>query len=128
MKLKEKIKEYLFSSELLRLNQLERQVQDLINRLRAASIQLDNAEKELEGCRKLLTQFVDIGVDVGYHSEDHSWAVICIAGRYEYVKFLPLTNGDARSVINFLKQFQYSNHVIDSPIAFREMVRDRILQ
>ena len=127
IKIKEKIKNWLFSTEIHRLDQLEKQVEDSTNRLRVAAIQLNNAEKEIEECRKLLTQFVDIGVDVGFHSDDHSWAVICIAGRPEYVKFMPLNHREAKSVLDFLKQFQYSRQVIDSPIAFREMVKDRFL-
>ena len=128
IKIKEKIKEWLFSSEMLRIKQLEKQIEESTNRLRLASIQLGNSEKEIEECRRLLTQFVDIGVDVGFHSDDHSWAVICIAGKTEYVKFMPLAHKDAKCVLNFLKQFQYSRQVIDSPFAFREMVRDRILR
>lgn len=113
---------------MLRIKQLEKQIEESTNRLRLASIQLGNSEKEIEECRRLLTQFVDIGVDVGFHSDDHSWAVICIAGKTEYVKFMPLAHKDARYVLDFLKQFQYSRQVIDSPFAFREMVKDRILR
>lgn len=128
IKIKEKIKEWLFSSEMLRIKQLEKQIEESTNRLRLASIQLGNSEKEIEECRRLLTQFVDMGVDVGFYSDDHSWAVICIAGKSEYVKFMPLAHKDAKCVLDFLKQFQYSSQVIDSPFAFREMVRDRILR
>ena len=128
IKIKGKIKEWLFSSEMLRIKQLEKQIEESTNRLRLASIQLGNSEKEIEECRRLLTQFVDMGVDVGFHSDDHSWAVICIAGKPEYVKFMPLAHKDAKCVLDFLKQFQYSRQVIDSPFAFREMVRDRIFK
>ena len=128
IKIKEKIKEWLFSSEILKIKQLEKQIEESINRLRLASIQLGNSEKEIEECRRLLTQFVDMGVDVGFHSDDHSWAVICIAGKPEYVKFMPLAHKDAKCVLDFLKQFQYSSQVLDSPFAVREMVRDRILR
>ena len=128
IKIKERIKKWLFSSEIQKINQLEKQIEDSTNRLRLASVQLGNSEKEIEECRKLLTQFIDMGVDVGFHSDDHSWAVICIAGKPEYVKFMPLAHKDAKCVLDFLKQFQYSRQVIDSPFAFREMVKDRILK
>ena len=58
IKIKEKIKEWLFSSEMLRIKQLEKQIEESTNRLRSASIQ---------------------------HSDEYSWAVICIAGKPEYV-------------------------------------------
>lgn len=128
MKLKDKIKEWLFKEEIQRINKMEQSLTSEENRMRCAAIQLNNAEKEIEECRKLLTQFVDIGVDVGFHTEEHSWAVVCIAGHPEYVKFLPLTHRDARGVLDFLKQFQYSRQVIDSPIAFKSMLKDRFLE
>ena len=128
IKIKEKIKEWLFSSEMLRIKQLEKQIEESTNRLSSASIQLGNSEKEIEECRRLLTQFVDMGVDVGFRSDDHSWAVICIAGKPEYVKFMPLVHKDAECILHFLKQFQYSRQVIDSPFAFKRMIEDRILK
>ena len=127
-KLRNKLKKWLFADEFQRINSIEKTVEDAAHRIRIASVQLDNAEKEVEECRKLLTQLVDIGVDVGFHTEEHSWAVICIAGKQEYVKFLPLNSGDARGVLDFLKQFQYSRQVIDSPIAFKSMLKDRFLE
>ena len=112
MKLKErlrnKLKKWLFADEIQRINHIERTIDDSVHRFRMASVQLGdaenqlhNAEKEVEECRKLLTQLVDIGVDVGFHTEEHSWAVICIAGHPEYVKFLPLTHRDARGILDF---------------------------
>ena len=123
--LKEKLKEWLFASEIQRLNIMEKSVEDTAHRFGLASVQLDNAVKEVEECRKLVSQLVDIGVDVGFHTSDHSWAVICVAGRPEYVKFLPLNGEDTREVINFLKRFQDSHRIIDSPIAFRRMIDDK---
>lgn len=128
MSIKDKIKEWLFKEEIQRINNFEKSLSAEENRMRCAAIQLHDAEKEIEECRKLLTQFVDIGVDVGFCSNDHSWAVICIAGRPEYVKFLPLTGGDARDVLSFLKRFEYSKRIIDSPIAFRRMLDDKFLK
>ena len=125
MKLKEKIKEWLFASEIQQIQNIEKSLEDTTHKFRMASIQLDNAEKELNECRKLLTQFCDVGVDVGFGSSDHSWAVICVNGKPEYVKFLPLNSKDTREVINFLKRFQDSHRIIDSPIAFRGMVDDK---
>ena len=123
--IKEKLKGWLFASEIQRMNSVEKTVEDAIHRFRMASVQLDNAAKEVEECRKLVAQLVDIGVDVGFHTEEHSWAVICVAGRPEYVKFLPLNGENTREVINFLKRFQDSHRIIDSPIAFRNMIDDK---
>lgn len=105
MKLKEKLKNWLFADEIKRIQILETCYKDQIDwcKERAdesyrtserARLSYQRSEKEVEECRKLITQLVDIGVDVGFHTEEHSWAVICIAGHPEYVKFLPLTHRD----------------------------------
>ena len=128
MKLKDKIKEWLFKEEIQRINNFEKSLEAEENRMRCAAIQLHDAEKEIEECRKLLTQFVDVGVDVCYGGNEHSWAVVCIAGKPEYVKFMPLNRDSARDVLKFLKQFEYSNRIIDSPIAFRQLVADKFFK
>ena len=138
-KLRNKLKKWLFADEIKRIQILETCYKDQIDWCKdradesyriseRARLSYQRSEKEVEECRKLLTQLVDIGVDVGFHTEEHSWAVICIAGKQEYVKFLPLNSGDARDVLRFLKQFEYSRQVIDSPIAFKGMLKDRFLE
>ena len=123
--LKEKLKKWLFTSEMQQIKSIEKSVEDAVHRLRLASIQLNNSENETNECRKLLTQLCDIGVDVGFYDKEHSWAVICVAGKPEYVKFLPLNSGDTREVINFLKRFQDSHRIVDSPIAFRRIIDNK---
>lgn len=132
--LRNKLKKWLFADEIQKINIIEKTIEDSVHRFRMASVQLGDAEnqlhsaeKEIEECRKLITQLVDIGVDVESYTEEHSWAVICIEGHPEYVKFLPLTHNNARDVLNFLKQFQYSRKVIDSPIPFKNMLKNRFL-
>lgn len=132
MNLKDIIKKWLFSEEINRIGLLEEKYKEsaqwmnAANRMYSLSAEAkkdcEDSQKELEECRKLLNQICDVGVDVGFRGEEHSWAVVCIAGRPEYVKFIPLNRGDARQVMDFLKRFQYSRHVIDSPIAFRNML------
>lgn len=136
MKLKEKIKRWLFADEIKRIESLEdiyKKCDDWFNaadRMYSLSSDAkkscDESQKELVECRKLLNQICDVGVDVGFRGEEHSWAVVCVAGRPEYVKFIHLNRGDAQQVMNFLKQFQYSNHVIDSPLAFRNMIKKEL--
>lgn len=137
MNLKDKIKRWLFADEIKRIESLENihkkfdewfRTADRMYSLSAdAKKSCDESQKELVECRKLLNQICDVGVDVGFIGEEHSWAVVCVAGKPEYVKFMPLNRGDARQVMDFLKQFQYSSHVIDSPLGFRDMLAKEIL-
>ena len=127
MKLKDKIKNWLCAEEIDRINRLEKEIHNATDKMRLSSVLLDEAEKEVKACRKLITEICDVGVDVGFH-DDHSWAVVCVAGKPEYVKFIPLNSGDTREVIKFLKQFEYSKRIVDSPLAFRSILDDRIVK
>jgi len=119
MKLKENIRNklrlWLFKNDLLQIEASKKVYKDAANTYK-------NSCKLVEDCHKMMNSMIDVGVDVGFYSEDHSWAVVCIKGHPEYVKFLPLSHKDTCEVIEFLKRFRYSNRVIDSPFAFRDMV------
>ncbi len=67
----------------------------------------------VDDCHKLMNSMTNIGVDIC--SYDHSWAVVCVKGHPEYVKFMELSNKDTREIIDYLNHFKYSNLVIDSP-------------
>lgn len=79
-------------------------------------------------CQKFMNSMIDVGVDINHLPEEHSWAVVCIKGKPEYVKFIPLQHQNAKEVLDFLKQFQYSNKVIDSPIEFKRMFEHEIMK
>ena len=140
MKLKEFIKKWLLSEELHIIDQLKSEYSNCIDvyekanstlsnsqvRLREAFLKLNEALYLSDEARKMVGRFLDIGVDlhVDPRNTKYNWAVVCVDGRPEYVKFIPLNNHDARSVLQYLKQFEYSKHTIDSPFAFRDMIKD----
>lgn len=135
MKLREKLKNWLFKDELLALNDAISKYEEACDEHKKANVaakiakaDLDAAQKDIVYSKKLINQLMDVGVDVGFKSDDHSWAVICIQGHPEYVKFMPLTHQDVYHVMQFLKQFQYSNRVVDSPFRYRELIKDYILE
>ena len=59
----------------------------------------------------------NISADINQY-EDHSWAIISIQGKPEYVRFVNLSSQDMRSVHDFLKQFERTNRTVDSPLMF----------
>lgn len=120
--IKEKIRQWLIKDVLNEdINQLINQAQDCYNR---ASCLCEESLKSNREMQKMFNEITDVAVDVGFRNEEHSWAVVCIAGRPEYVKFIPLCGEDAKTVVNFLKQFQYSKHIVDSPLKFRHMLHE----
>ena len=58
---------------------------------------------------------VHIGTDVRQYNGEHSWAVICIEGKMNIVKFIDLNGRYARDILDFLKQFEAGRHCIDTP-------------
>ena len=124
MKLKDKIRNklraWLFETELKDLQKTTIQMQMARN-------EYSDAYRLVNDCHQLMNSMMDVGTDIHLHSE-HSWAVVCIKGHSEYVSFMPLSHRDAHEVLELLKRFRYSNRVIDSPFAFRNMVDHCIME
>lgn len=123
--LKEKIKQWLIKEVLKEEIQKLNQAQACYNR---ASCLCEESLENNREMQKMFNEITDVAVDVNMGRNEYSWAVVCIAGKPEYVKFIPLNRNDARSVIDFLNQFQYSKHIVDSPIRFRHMLNDYFLK
>ena len=81
----------------------------------------------LEDCRKFMNSICDIGTDVGFKSDDHSWAVICVHGKMDYVKFVDMSHRDVMEISHFLKRFEYSNRATDSPL-YKNIIEDMIVK
>ena len=64
----------------------------------------------------IVSQF-NLSADI-HPRTNESWAVISIAGKPEYVRFVNLSNQDMRSVHAFLKQFERTNMIVDSPMGY----------
>lgn len=146
MKLKDKIRDklryWLLEDDLFQVEAAKKSYNDAVEKCkdaeggyRYANIQLadatvtyKNSHKLADDCQKMMNSMINVGTDVGFYSDDHSWAVVCIKGHPEYVKFIPLSHKDAHDVLEFLKHFRYSDRVIDSPFAFRDMVDHCIME
>lgn len=144
MKLKDKLKNWLFKEELNDIKETKARLCAAEDDIRATKVNVDgiNATYEeclqrmnqgyikirdaadlhdkshilLEDCRKFMNSICDVGTDVGFQSSDHSWAVICVHGKIDYVKFVDMSHRDIQDIAYFLKKFEYSNRVTDSPI------------
>lgn len=137
MKLKDKIRDklrlWLLEDDLFQVEVAKKSYNDAVEKYEYANRQLadtaityKNSHKLVDDCHQLMNSMMDVGTDIHLHN-DHSWAVVCIKGHPEYVSFMPLSSGDARDVIRFLQHFKYSNRVIDSPIGFKNMINDYIM-
>lgn len=135
MKLKEKIKNWLFKEELNDIKETKEKYEELFKVIDKAYViagqareMHDKSHSLLSDCHKFMTSICDVGTDVGLHSNDHSWAVICVHGKMDYVKFVDMSQADIRSIANFLKHFEYSNRVTDSPLGYKNIFEDMIMK
>lgn len=125
--LKEKIRKWLLEILQSDIDALKNEIDESNTTLKIAQSNCNDATRQLkistqqnEEMKRMYNQIIDVAVDVGFHDENHSWAVVCVEGRPEYVKFIPLSGADARTVMNFLRQFQYSRLIVDSPLRFKD--------
>ena len=61
---------------------------------------------------------VHIGTNVcqtGKYNNERSWAVICVEGKMNLVKFVSLDARSVRDLLQYLKQFEAGRHCIDTP-------------
>lgn len=148
MKLKEKLKNWLFKEELedikkikdglnvvtMNVDGIQATYDECLRRMEQGYIKIrdatdlhDKSHILLEDCRKFMNSICDVGTDVGFKSSDHSWAVICVHGKIDYVKFVDMSHRDVMEISRFLKNFEYSNRVTDSPI-YKNIIEDMIVR
>ena len=155
MNLKEKLKNWLFKEELNDIKKMQCKLYAIEEAFKATQYQcidikgtydeclrrINQAHKTLneeidmhhksytllEDCRKFMNSICDIGTDIGFKNDDHSWAVICIHGKTDYVKFVDMSHRDVMEISSFLKRFEYSNRTTDSPL-YKNIIEDMIVK
>lgn len=147
MSIKEKLKTWLFKEELNEIENIKNRLQATEKELLVINDTYDECLRRvaqahktlceevdmhhkshtlLEDCRKFINSICDIGTDVGFKSDDHSWAVICVHGKMDYVKFVDMNHRDIMEIASFLKRFEYSNRATDSPL--QKIIEDMIVK
>jgi hypothetical protein len=118
-----KLKEWLRKKlkQFLGINEVNESLTKLHNIYNYNSGLLENynstSKEILKKNEYILDQF-NLAADIYPSGREESWAVICIKGKPEYVRFVRLSNNDMREVHYFLKRFEGTNRIIDSPFKF----------
>jgi hypothetical protein len=98
MSIKERLKNWLGISAL---------ANNLCNHINDLSEEVSKLQKEI----KEWNDFIGVGVDV--HVMTDSWAVFCIAGNREIVKFVNINKDDLETLKKFLREAnKHSEHVV----------------
>lgn len=77
---------------------------------------ISQTEKDTKVLHTTLESILHIGTDFSNPNYGRSWAVICIEGNINIVKFVDLDRLNAREVLNFLKRYEGGRHCIDTPL------------
>lgn len=105
-------------------NRLDKRI-DLTNR--SCNIMDDNlsyvqqklrlAQEELDIVKSTLRNIVSVGANVvpADMSKEHSWAIVCIEGNCNIVKFIDFKGKDFHYILDVLKQYEGSRMCIDAP-------------
>lgn len=84
---------------------------------------ISHLQDSVNAIHNTLESIVHIGTDVRqYNERTHSWAVVCVEGNINIVKFVDLGRQDARSILEYLKHFEAGRHCIDTP--YKQMFYD----
>lgn len=87
------------------------------NNLSDVKRKLELVQEELDIVKNTLRNVVSVGADVvpANMSKENSWAVVCIEGNCNIVKFIDLKGKDFYYILNVLKQYEGSRMCVDAP-------------
>lgn len=79
--------------------------------------ELSKSQDKIDGLHNTLSNVVSFGSDIRVY-EGNSWAVVCIEGKTNVVKFYNLSHKDGYDVLKLLKSFEGSRYVNDTPMGY----------
>lgn len=100
-----------YFKKILGITKLEK---ELSSSKKFIEILINNEKFYLEEIKKL-NKFIGVGVDLHVHNPNENWAVVCIKGKPDYVKFISLGSSDIVGIRKFLSQFDSKNIIFDAP-------------
>lgn len=77
--------------------------------------QISYFQESVNTLHNTVENVVHIGTDVRVNERGYSWAVVCIEGKMNIVKFIDLDRKNAREIFEFLKHFEAGRHCVDTP-------------
>lgn len=81
---------------------------------------ISHFQESVNTLHRTVENVVHIGTDVketNKYNNERSWAVICVEGKLNLVKFVSLDVRSIKELLQYLKQYEAGRHCIDSPHA-----------
>lgn len=116
----------------IRFSDVEKDINDRVSYLRKlinnSTNDISHLNDSINVLHNTIENVVHIGTDVRTvpNNYSHSWAVICIEGKINIVKFIDLNGKDCRDIIYYLKQYEGGKHCIDIP--YQEMFYNELFK
>lgn len=98
-------------------NLMQREEQERKMSFKYIDNQLGKAQKDIETLHETIRNVVSVGADIRPSNlrNERSWAVVCIEGNFNVVKFVDLHSADYQEILRYLKRFEGSRMCIDTP-------------
>jgi len=111
------VKDKLINHQVANENQFDNLNDWLKNKHENIKNDISHLQESIKILHNTVENVVHIGTDVREYNNnrEHSWAVVCVEGNVNIVKFVDLNRNDSRYVLDFLKQFEAGKHCIDTP-------------
>lgn len=106
---------------ILGITNLEEKLQEANNTLKTLRNNESFVLQEINNVKEL----INVGVDLNLHNPRENWAVICVQGKPDYVRFVSLDSKQIRDVERFLRNFDHRNVTLDAP---RMVSKKRLLK
>jgi hypothetical protein len=110
----------------IRLRDIDWKLETVDNDLKYLNKEVSHFNGSIDAIHRTVENVVHIGTDVYQSNQGHSWAVVCVEGKMNLVKFVPLDRRDARDILDFLKRFEAGRHCIDTP--YKEIFYDGLFK
>ena len=107
----------------------ENSIELLNNTTKNINSEISHFQESVNTLHNTVENVVHIGTNVhktNQYNQERSWAVICIEGKLNIVKFVSLDRDNAMDILKYLKQFEAGRHCIDHP--YKELFYDELFK
>jgi len=110
----------------IRLRDIDHKLASIDVDLKYLNKDVSHFQDSVNAIHNTIENVIHIGTDVYQPNQGHSWAVVCVEGKMNLVKFVDLNRQDARDVLDFLKRYEAGRHCIDTP--YKEFFYDGLFK
>ena len=110
----------------IRLRDIDWNLETVDKDIKYLTKEVNHFNQSIDAIHRTVENVVHIGTDVYKENQGHSWAVICVEGKMNLVKFVDLNRQDGRDVLDFLKRYEAGRHCIDTP--YKEFFYDGLFK